>query len=103
MRMGRRPQRRPLRRRRLSSTCDACVLVSFYLLYFAFFSDIPDQALVLGSPSGRISGVVKVTPSGLGFGVGVTAVCGDPGTPVSSWIRINKAKSSCTVLWQWVT
>src|SRR5262249_35901146 len=28
----------------------------------------------LGSASGRISGVVKVTPSGLGFGVGVTTV-----------------------------
>ena len=29
----------------------------------------------LGSPSGRISGVVKNTPSGVGLGVGVTATC----------------------------
>jgi hypothetical protein len=56
----------------------------------------PNQ--VRGSPSGRISGVVKVTPSSEGFGVGVTAVCGEPATPVRSWIRISIAKSSCTVL-----
>ena len=58
---------------------------------------------VRGSPSGRISGLVKVTPSGEGFGVGVTAVCGEPATPVSNWMRISIAKSSCTVLWQWFT
>src|SRR5262249_59990503 len=64
---------------------------------------IPGQTAPLGSPSGRISGVVKNTPSGVGLGVGVTAVCGDPATPVSSWMRISSAKSSCTVLWQWLT
>ena len=53
---------------------------------------------ILGSASGRISGVVKNTPSGVGFGVGVTAVCGEPATPVKSWIRNNMEKSSCTVL-----
>ena len=52
---------------------------------------------------GRISGVVKTTPSGDGLGVGVTAAWGDPGTPVRSWMRINMAWSSCTVLWQWLT
>src|SRR6266404_1255760 len=49
--------------------------------------------------SGRTSGVVKNTPSGVGFGVGVMDACGDPATPLRSWIRINSAKSSCTVLW----
>src|SRR5262249_9218320 len=61
----------------------------------------PDQTL--GSPSGRISGAVKTTPSGDGFGVGVTKVCGDPGTPVRSWMRINRANPSCTVLWKGLT
>src|SRR5262247_2828120 len=64
------------------------------------FNRPPDQTLPLGSPSGRISGVVKNTPSGVGLGVGVTAVCGDPGTPVRSWSRCNMAKSSCMLLWQ---
>ena len=52
----------------------------------------------LGSPSDRISGVVKNTPSGVGLGVGVTATCGP--APESSWMRMSRAKSSCTVLWQ---
>jgi hypothetical protein len=56
--------------------------------------------LVLAVTSGRTSGVVKNTPSGVGFGVAVIAACGDPATPVRSWMRINRAKSSCTVLWQ---
>ena len=67
---------------------------------FKGFVHAPDD---LGSPSGSISGVVKNTPSGVGLGVGVTATCGEPGTPVSSWIRCSMAKSSCTVLWQWLT
>ena len=60
-----------------------------------------DQVDVLGSPSGRISGVVKNTPSGVGFGVGVTATCGP--TLERSWYLNSIAKSSCTVLWQWLT
>ena len=36
-----------------------------------------------GLPSGRISGVVKNTPSGVGFGVGVIAACAP--LSVSSW------------------
>src|SRR5262245_49968056 len=50
----------------------------------------------LGSPSGRISGVVKNTPSGVGLGVGVTATCGPAAE--RSWMRMSRAKSSCTVL-----
>src|SRR5262249_25170289 len=53
--------------------------------------------------SGRTSGVVKNTPSGVGLGVGVTIVCGEPAAPERSWMRISRAKSSCTVLWQWLT
>ena len=65
---------------------------------FKSFAHAPDD---LGSPSGRISGVVKNTPSGVGLGVGVTATCGPAAE--SSWMRISRAKSSCTVLWQWLT
>jgi hypothetical protein len=61
------------------------------------------RRVVLVVASGSTSGVVKTTPSGVGLGVAVIAVCGDPATPLSSWMRINKAKSSCTVLWQWLT
>src|SRR5262245_41164077 len=57
-----------------------------------------DQVEVLGSPSGRISGVVKKTPSGVGLGVGVTATCGPAAE--RRLCRIRSAKSSCTVLWQ---
>ena len=39
--------------------------------------------------------MVKKTPSGVGFGVAVTAVCGEPATPVNSWMRMSRAKSSC--------
>ena len=56
------------------------------------------EAVVVAS--GRTSGVVNTTPSGVGFGVAVIATCGDPATPVRSWMRINMEKSSCTVLWQ---
>src|SRR5260370_1879629 len=60
-------------------------------------------APLLAVASGRTSGVVKTTPSGVGFGVGVIAAYGVPASPLRSWIRINSAKSSCTVLWQWLT
>src|SRR6187551_8329 len=75
--------------------------VVIWFIVLSISCSTPNQ--VRGSPSGRISGVVKVTPSSEGFGVGVTAVCGEPATPVRSWMRISIAKSSCTVLWQWFT
>src|SRR5215470_8952090 len=53
--------------------------------------------------SGRMIGSVYVTPLGLGFGVRVTIACGVPTNPFRSWMRISRAKSSCTVLWQWFT
>src|SRR5215470_6495804 len=53
--------------------------------------------------SGRMIGSVYVTPLGLGFGVRVTIACGVPANPFRSWMRISRAKSSCTVLWQWLT
>ena len=47
--------------------------------------------------------VVKVTPSTVGFGVWVITACGVPAILFRSWMRISIAKSSCTVLWQWLT
>ena len=63
------------------------------------FVGFEKNRVLAGSASGRISGVVKNTPSGVGFGVEVT----NGRSPVKSCIRSNMAKSSCTVLWQWLT
>ena len=85
---------------RFRGTYARCIVFLLEILPLVGF---PDQPTSRGSPSGRISGFVKTTPSGVGFGVGVTPTCGEPGTPVRSWSRISMAKSSCTVLWQWLT
>ena len=87
----------------LATEAAARAIESFKMRVIVRLHPLLTRDQVRGSPSGRISGVVKVTPSGEGFGVGVTAVCGEPATPVSSWMRISIAKSSCTVLWQWFT
>src|SRR5262245_21701474 len=83
---------------RFNGMCTCLILSSVGVLLTSNHTKFADQVEVLGSPSGRISGVVKKTPSGVGLGVGVTAVCGP--TADSRLCRIRSAKSSCTVLWQ---
>ena len=92
---------------------EECICFMCLLLEFGFFNRHSSWGLtrlrgVRGSPSGRISGVVKLRHPPMGSECQVTMVCGglgfDPVIPdTSSWMRMSKAKSSCTVLWQWFT